>query len=137
MLLDSRVVFRLSYYFKMSRKNDLLRRLLQTAQSMVQGGLSETTRRCGVPTCACHRDPARRHGPHLYLTFRRDGKSRALYVPARHARAARQAQAAWARFWEIGCAISDLNRTRLQRDWQRDRTTPRRPRPAPRRRSRD
>jgi hypothetical protein len=35
---------------------------------MIQGGLSETTRRCGNPNCACHRDPARRHGPNLYIT---------------------------------------------------------------------
>ena len=70
----------------MSRKDALIRKLLQAAQSMVQGGLSETTRRCGVSTCICHHDPARRHGPHLYLTFRKDGKSCALYVPPEHPR---------------------------------------------------
>jgi len=86
---------------------------------MVQGGLSETTRRCGSPACICHRDPARRHGPHLYITFRQKGKSCSVYVPAQHAPAARQAQAAWARFWEIGCALSGLNRRRLQQSWKR------------------
>jgi hypothetical protein len=121
----------------MSRKDALLRKLFHTTQSMVQGGLSETTRRCGVPTCACHQDPARRHGPHLYFTFRKDGKSSALYVPPEHAAAARQAQAAWARFWEIGCAISELNRTRLQREWRRSRGKVRAAQPASRRRSRD
>ena len=104
---------------------------------MVQGGLSETTRRCGVPTCACQQDPARRHGPHLYFTFRKDGKSSALYVPPEHAAAARQAQAAWARFWEIGCAIAELNRTQLQRDWRRSRAKARSAQPTSRRRSRD
>jgi hypothetical protein len=121
----------------MSRKDALIRKLLQTAQSMVQGGLSETTRRCGVSTCICHQDPARRHGPHLYLTFRKDGKSSALYVPREHAATARAAQAAWARFWEIGCAISDLNRTALERDWRRSRAKARPGRPASGRRSRD
>jgi len=121
----------------MSRKEALLGRLVQAAQSMVQGGLSQTTRCCGVPTCACHRDPARRHGPHFYFTYRKDGKSRALYVPPQQVRAARQAHAAWSRFWEIGCAISDLNRATLQRDWQRSRAKARARRPALRRRSRD
>ena len=37
---------------------------------MVQGGLSETSRRCGNPNCVCHRDPERLHGPHLYITYR-------------------------------------------------------------------
>jgi hypothetical protein len=82
---------------------------------MVQGGLSATTRTCGNTNCACHRDPSRRHGPHLYLTFRREGKSCSLYVPPEHAAAVKEAQAAWARFWELGCELASLNRTRLQR----------------------
>jgi len=121
----------------MSRKNILIQKLLQAAQFMVQGGLAETTRRCGVSSCICHQDPARRHGPHLYLTFRKDGKSCALYVPAEHAVSARQAQAAWARFWEIGCAISEINRAALQREWQRSRTKTQLGRSSSRRRSGD
>ncbi len=74
---------------------------------MIQGGLSETTRRCGQPSCACQRDPARRHGPHLYLTFRSEGKSRSLYVPAEHA--------AWARFGELSCQLAALNREQPRR----------------------
>ncbi len=93
----------------------LLQQLLAAATTMVQGGLSETTRRCGQPQCACQRDPARRHGPHLYLTFRSEGKSRSLYVPAEHADTARQAHAAWARFWELSCQLAALNREQLRR----------------------
>ena len=52
---------------------------------MVQGGLSETSRRCGNPNCICRRDPKRLHGPHLYITYRLDGKSSSLYVPPEHA----------------------------------------------------
>lgn len=105
----------------MSRPATLKRELLTLLDLMVQGGLSETTRTCGTPSCACHRDPARRHGPHLYWTFRDQGKSRALYVPAQHARQARQAQAAWARFWDIGCQLSALNRQRLVKHWKQER----------------
>ena len=104
----------------MLRREQLLRRLLRTTESMVQGGLSETTRRCGNPNCICHRDPAHLHGPHLYITYRADGKSRSLYVPPEHARSARQAQQAWAAFWKIGCSLAELNRDRLRKQWQQD-----------------
>ena len=103
----------------MSRQR-LTKRLLETIDIMVQGGLSETSRRCGNPNCVCQRDPKRLHGPHLYITYRADGKSCSLYVPPEHAPVARQAQQAWADFWEIGCALAALNRNRLRRKWQRD-----------------
>src|SRR5215510_5255358 len=111
----------------MRRRKSLIRALLAVTRSMVQGGLSETSRRCGRATCACHQDPTYRHGPHLYLTYRDDGESRSLYVPPEHAAAARAAHDAWASFWTIGCAIATLNRERLRHEWQRD-TAPRPPR---------
>lgn len=86
---------------------------------MVQGSLSSTTRTCGQPTCACHRDPARRHGPNLYLTWRSEGKSRALYVPPEHAHAAQAAQAAWTRFGDLAGRIAALNREQLRQRWSR------------------
>ena len=104
----------------MSRQR-LIARLLKATQSMVQGGLSETSRRCGNPNCICHRDPARLHGPNLYITYRVDGKGRSLYVPPDHAPSARKAQQAWSCFWEMGCAIAALNREQLQKQLQRDR----------------
>ena len=56
-----------------SQSKQLLRRLVKSAQLMVQGGLSETIRPCDNRNCICHRDPAQRHGPHLYLTYRSEG----------------------------------------------------------------
>ena len=120
----------------MSRQT-LLRQLLAATCTMVQGGLSETTRTCGNSNCACHRDPNRRHGPHLYLTFRKQGKSSSLYVPPEHAAAVKQAQTAWARFWELGCALAALNRARLQREIQRAARKPGVPQPPTRRKNRD
>lgn len=99
-------------------KHKLLRKLVRAADTMVQGGLSETTRRCGNRGCVCYRDPARRHGPHLYLTYRSEGKNRARYVPAEHAEEARQAQAAWKQFGEIASAIAALNREQLHGAWR-------------------
>jgi len=78
----------------------LISRLLRAVETMVQGGLSETSRRCGNPGCICYRDTQQLHGPHLYVTYREDGKSRSLYVPPEHAEIARQGQKAWAEFWD-------------------------------------
>lgn len=103
----------------MRRQEQLVKRLLLATEKMVQGGLSETSRRCGNPNCICQRDPERLHGPHLYITYREDRKSRSLYVPPEHAKAARQAQQAWAAFWKIGCALAALNREQLRRQWQK------------------
>ena len=97
----------------------LLKQLATASLSMVQGGLSSTTRTCGKPSCPCHSDPARRHGPNLYFTWRSDGKAHALYVPPQFADQAKAAQAAWARFWDIGCQLAALNRAQLQKRWSR------------------
>ena len=108
----------------------LLRKLLRAADGMVQGGLSATTRRCGNPACVCARDPARRHGPHLYITYQSEGKSRSVYVPAEHAEQARRAHAAWQEFWETGCAIAAWNREQLRQQWagEKPKAPARRPR---------
>ena len=102
----------------MRKKASLIRALLAATQSMVQGGLSETSRRCGKPTCPCAHDATLRHGPHLYLTYREDGASRSLYVPPEEAPTARAAHEAWAKVWEVGCAIAAVNRAALRRRWQ-------------------
>ncbi len=102
------------------RKQVLLRKLTQLAPVMVQGGLSETTRQCGNQGCICYRDPAQRHGPHLYLTYRQEQKSRSLYVPPEHAAQVRRAHAAWREFWKVGCALAALNRAQLRQAWQQE-----------------
>jgi len=104
----------------MRKQQRLIRQLLKATELMVQGGISESSRRCGNPGCACYRDPACLHGPHLYLTYREEGKSRSLYVPPAHVEAARRAQRAWADFWEIGCSLAKLNRDGLRHQWQQE-----------------
>jgi hypothetical protein len=101
----------------------LLNELAHVTRIMVQGGLSSTNRTCGKPQCPCHSDQARRHGPNLYLTYRADDKSQAVYVPPEHAAEAKAAQAAWARYWEIGCQLAALNREQMRRQWKRSKVT--------------
>jgi hypothetical protein len=113
----------------MSRQEQLVKRLLLATEQMVQGGLSETSRRCGNPNCICHRDAKHLHGPHLYITYRMDGKSCSLYVPPEHAKTARRAQKAWAAFWKIGCSLAALNREQLRRQWQQEKKKTRTPAP--------
>jgi hypothetical protein len=103
----------------MRKRKSLTRALIAATKSMVQGGLSETSRRCGKSSCQCSRDSTYRHGPHLYLTYRDNGASRSLYVPSEHSDDARAAHEAWAAFWTLGCAIAELNREQLRRHWQR------------------
>jgi uncharacterized protein DUF6788 len=98
---------------KSADKAALLRKLQESAERMVQGAISEVTRQCGDEGCACYRDPARRHGPHIYLTYRTEGKSRSVYIPAEEGAGVKEAHAAWLRFTEAGSEISAMNRDRL------------------------
>lgn len=102
-----------------SKRQELIRELAAQAEIMIQAGMSSTTRTCGKPSCACHADPSRRHGPHIYLTFRNaDGKSRGLYVSPEHLEEATSAKKAWDRFWETAAALAVINREDLKQRWQ-------------------
>jgi len=103
-------------------KQALLRQLERWAKVMVQGGLSETTRRCGNPGCACYRDRAQRHGPHLYLTYRTGKRNRSLYVPPAHAAQVRRAHAAWSKYWQVSCRLAALNREQLRQRWEEEKS---------------
>ena len=92
----------------------MLDRLLQAAQVMLQGSLSQTTRTCGRPTCRCHR--GERHGPHTYLTFRTpDGRSSSVYVPPSELPRFRQGVGAWDRFWKVATQLAQRNREEIVR----------------------
>jgi hypothetical protein len=93
--------------------------LTRLAVAMAQGSLSEITRRCGNPTCACARDPARRHGPHLYWKFTSGHKAYSIYVPPASVAAVKRAHAAWVRFLAIGAQLSARNRQALLRQMRR------------------
>ena len=104
----------------MSSKYKRLHELAQVSASMVQGSLSESTRQCGDPSCACAHDPASRHGPHLYFRYKSEGKVHSVYVPAELGEAVRDAQNAWQEFQQIGAEISAENRERLLSSLERD-----------------
>jgi hypothetical protein len=98
----------------------LIHELAETAQSMVQGSLSEMTRQCGDPSCACSHDPARRHGPHFYLKFNAEGKTHSVYVPSEQEEVLKSAHRAWLRFQQLGAEVSAGNRARFLRALRRE-----------------
>jgi hypothetical protein len=101
-------------------KDASLAELTEAALGMIQGSLSELSRQCGDPSCACAWDPQRRHGPHLYLKFSAEGKAHSVYVLPDHAPALRDSHQAWLRFQEIGSALAGANRERFLRSLDRD-----------------
>jgi hypothetical protein len=104
----------------MGRKDKRLHELEEATASMVQGSLSESTRQCGDPSCACAHDPAHRHGPHLYFRYKSEGKVHSVYVPAELGETIRHAQKAWAEFQQMGVEISAENCERLLRSLERE-----------------
>jgi hypothetical protein len=104
----------------MSRKDELIHEIEQATRTMVQGSLSESTRQCGDPSCACAHDPARRHGPHLYFRYKHRGKVRSVYVPPDAEALFKEAQGNWQQFLDLGAEVSSGNRERLLRSHERE-----------------
>ena len=104
-------------------RKPLQERIARLAELGVQGTLVESFLTCGTATCACHRDPERRHGPNLYLKFRNpeSGRSTSIYVPRTHAKEAREAVAAWSELWEAIVELGQLNREALRKRVRRQR----------------
>ena len=101
-------------------QSKLIRRLQDLAERAIQGTLVEVMLRCGTPSCGCHQDPSRRHGPHLYLKFRdANGRSTSLYSPRRRERELREAVAAWSRMWQTMLQLSHHNREALKKRLRR------------------
>jgi Family of unknown function (DUF6788) len=52
-----------------------LRRQLQTLEFFCKGTVLARRMKCGQPNCACHTDPARRHGPYWEWTYKSHAKT--------------------------------------------------------------
>lgn len=90
-------------------------RLQTLSRQAIQGTLVEVMLRCGKASCSCHKDPNRRHGPHLYLKYRnQSGRSTGMYIPRSHEREVRKAVEAWSSMWELMVELSHKNRRALR-----------------------
>jgi len=103
----------------MQSKDGSIAEMADAAQTMVSGSLSEVTRQCGDPSCACAWDPARRHGPHLYLKFSAEGKAYSVYIPPGDQQTLKAAHQVWLRFQEIAGQVAADNRQRFLRSLDR------------------
>jgi hypothetical protein len=51
------------------------RQELRQLDYFLKGTVSKRMMKCGQPQCACHRDPAQRHGPYFEWTYKVNGKT--------------------------------------------------------------
>jgi hypothetical protein len=52
-----------------------VQRELQQLDYFLKGTVLKRMMKCGQAQCACHRDPAKRHGPYFELTYKAKGKT--------------------------------------------------------------
>lgn len=52
-----------------------LKRELQQLEFFCKGTVLERTMKCGQPSCPCHTDPAKRHGPYWEWTYKAQAKT--------------------------------------------------------------
>ncbi len=100
-------------------RNQLTRKLLKRAETMIQTGFSKTLRTCGTASCGCHTDPSKKHGPHTYASFKTlEGKSTGMYVPPEHVGQVQEARQSWNEFWETAKVLAALNREQMKQSWR-------------------
>jgi len=93
-------------------RDALLRRLLPLARRAIFGTLSETYRTCG--RAGCHCQAGRKHGPHLYMSFRGSaGTTAGYYVPQALGPRVRAGVAAWQQLQARLRELAEVNRRQL------------------------
>jgi type II secretory pathway component PulJ len=58
-----------------ARRFHQVRQELQQMDYFLKGTVLKRMMKCGKPNCACHRDPAQRHGPYFEWTYKAAGKT--------------------------------------------------------------
>lgn len=61
---------------------DRLKRELRSVGYICLGSVSQRWLTCGTPSCACHSDPTRRHGPYYQWTRKVNGHTEARMLDA-------------------------------------------------------
>jgi hypothetical protein len=57
-----------------------LEQQLMRPKTMRVGSVVRQYMFCGKASCACHRDPQKKHGPYYYLSYKEGGQSRYKYL---------------------------------------------------------
>jgi type II secretory pathway component PulJ len=58
-----------------AQRFSLARQELLQLDYFLKGTVLKRMMKCGKPQCACHRDPAQRHGPYFEWTYKAAGKT--------------------------------------------------------------
>jgi len=65
---------------QLRRIRGFLENRLMKPKGMRVGSVVRQYMFCGKPSCACHRDAKKKHGPYYYLSSKEEGKSRYRYL---------------------------------------------------------
>lgn len=90
----------------------LLDQIRELADRAVFGTISETYRTCGRATCSCH-TTGPKHGPHMYVSYRGEGKTAGYYVPVAAQEEMRVGVAAWHTLQQRLRELADLTREQI------------------------
>lgn len=92
-----------------ARRAELSREIARLSKTAIFGTLSESYRTCGTPGCRCHHGGPK-HGPHLFVSWRGEGKTRAYYVRKAAEPGVREGVAAWWELQERLRELADMNK---------------------------
>ena len=74
-MMPSRKATRLPSLLASAQRFRQAQRELQRLDYFFKGTVLKRMMKCGQPQCACHRDPAKRHGPYFEWTYKANGKT--------------------------------------------------------------
>lgn len=92
------------------KKERLLRQLAE-CEHLIKGSLTVNRRRCGTPTCRCSRGELHES---LAITYKREGRSVLVHVPAHLKQEAQQAIEDYHQMKDLTDEISQMNIERFK-----------------------
>ena len=90
-------------------RSKLVSQIARLAEIAIFGSVSQTYRTCGNAGCRCHGEGPK-HGPHLYVSYRGDGKTTGYYVPKAAHDDIRRGVEAWQALQLRLRELADLNK---------------------------
>jgi hypothetical protein len=89
------------------------RRELLQLECFLKGTVLKRMMKCGRPQCACHHDPAKRHGPYFEWTYKANGKTVNVKLTAESALLYKAATKQQRKLKAILARLERLSRTAL------------------------
>ena len=89
------------------------RRELLQLEYFLKGTVLKRMMKCGRPQCACHHDPAKRHGPYFEWTYKANGKTVNVKLTAESALLYKAATRQQRKLKAILARLERLSRTAL------------------------